>query len=114
MSLTPEQLTEAQNRERYFRQHGDPVKASKVRAAWQAGEMPDPSLMSDQGVKTDTNLAAGVDIEIPPRTGKGSAQKVWAGFAAKVTDIDAEVLSRMSRDDIIGALEARGNIPKEE
>ncbi len=112
MSLTTEDRNKIYNRMRYFRMGGDPVTAFKLKAAMDADEMPDPSLMSDTGVQTDTPLKGTVDLTLPPRHGKGSGVAKWREFAALVTDIDTEVLQRMDRDDIIEALEAKGNIPK--
>jgi len=113
MSLTTEERNGVLNRKRELHLSGRPMEALYVQQALDADEMPDPSLMSDTGVHSDVPLVGGVDIELPARHGKGSSKGAWIEFAAKVTDIDTEVLSRMTRDDIIGALEARGNIPEE-
>lgn len=110
MGLEPEQRTKLLLRKRELSLSGDPLKAMKLQAAIDADEMPDPSLLSGD-VKTDFPLHGDVSIEIPPRVGQGSSKAAWIEFAAKVTDIDGEVLSRMKRDDIIDMLEARGNIP---
>ncbi len=112
MGLTEEQRNQIQNKKREWSLAGDPMKVLYLDRALEADEMPDPSLMSDLGVKTDIPLVGGVNLEIPPRWGKGSGQATWAEFAAKITDMDAEVLSRLTRGDIIKTLEANGNIPK--
>ena len=91
---------------------GEPFTAIELQQALDADEMPDPSLMTDTGVQTDTPLTGTVDLTVPPRHGKGSGVAKWREFAALVTDIDSEVLQRMDRDDIIESLEAKGNIPK--
>lgn len=113
MGLTTEQRNAIYNRKREYSLSGDPMSVLHLQRALDADEMPDPTLMADTGVKTDVPLAGGVEVEIPPRSGKGSGIKAWRKFAALVTDIDAEVLSRMtSRNDIIKMLEAKGNIPE--
>jgi hypothetical protein len=111
MSLTEERRNEIRLRKRHFHTTGDPIKAMRLDMALADDVEPDPSLMVENGVKTDIALVGGVNIEIPPKIGKGSSKTAWLEFAAKVTDIDGEVLSRMKRDDIIATLEARGNIP---
>ncbi len=113
MGLTTKERNKVLNRIRHFRMSGDPLAALRMEQALAVDEMPDPTLMTDEGITTDVPLVGGVDLTLPPRAGTGSGQKAWIEFAAKVSDIDAEVLTRMSRDDIIGALEARGNIPSE-
>ena len=113
MGLTELERNEIHNKKREWSLAGDPMKVMYLDRALEADEMPDPSLMSDLGIKTDIPLVGGVNLEIPPRWGKGSGQKAWAEFAAKVTDMDAEVLSRLARGDIIKTLEAKGNIPSE-
>jgi hypothetical protein len=113
MGLTQDEQNKIFNRKRELHQKGRVMDAMYLQRALDADEMPDPSLMEDGGIKTDVPLLGGVDIEIPARHGKGSGKPNWVEFAAKVTDIDSEVISRMTRDDIIGTLEARGNIPEE-
>ncbi len=113
MGLSTDERNKVFNRKRELSQTGRVMDAMYVQRALDADEMPDPALMSDTGIKTDVPLMGGVDIEIPARHGKGSGKPKWVEFAAKVTDIDSEVISRMTRDDIIGTLEARGNIPEE-
>jgi hypothetical protein len=100
---------------RKARLSGDPMRAMRIQAALDAGELPDSSLMGESGgVKTDRPVKGNVDLTPPPRTGKGSGVANWRKFAAKVTDVDAEVLSRMNkRDDIIDMLVAKGNLPSE-
>ncbi len=111
MSITTKDRNKIYNRIRHYRMRGEPTHAHTLELAMAAGEMPDPTLMSDSGVNTDTPLVGSVDLTIPPTHGKGSGIKAWVEFAAKVTDIDSEVLQRMGRDDIIETLKARGNIP---
>ena len=111
--LTGTETTKILLRVRALRMSGRPMEAMKVQQALDADQLPDPSLMKDGGVKADARLVGNVDLTVPPRHGKGSGQKAWVGFAALVTDMDAEVLERMQRDDIIGTLEAKGNIPSE-
>ena len=113
MGLTQDERNKLHNRKRELHLAGRSLDSMYIQRALDADELADPSLMSDDGVKTDIPLVGGIDIEIPPRHGKGSGKPAWIEFAAKVSDIDAEVLSRMSRDDIIGSLEARGNITSE-
>ena len=114
MSLTVEQERELMLRKRELHRTGNPMEAMKVGQAMEAGVMPDSSLMSlPEGIKADVPLMGEVKLEIPPRHGKGSGIKAWVEFAAKVSDMDAEVLKRLTRDDIISTLEARGNIPSE-
>ena len=114
MSLTAEQESQLLARKRELHRTGNPVEAMKVGEAMDAGVMPDSSLLTlPEGIKADVPLMGDVELEIPPRHGKGSGIKAWATFAAKVTDMDAEVISRLQRDDIIATLEARGNIPSE-
>ncbi len=111
MGLTELERNEIHNKKREWSLAGDPMKVMYLDRALEADMMPDPSLMTDLGVKTDIPLVGGVNLEIPPRWGKGSGQAVWAEFAAKITDTDAEVLSRLTRNDIVKMLEANGNIP---
>jgi hypothetical protein len=114
MGLTDVEANKIRARIRELRLGGDPLKAMRVQQALDADEMPDETMMSDTAVKTDAPVKRGTDLTIPPRTGKGSGKKAWIEFAAKVTDIDPEVLSRMGeRGDIIKMLEAKGNIPSE-
>jgi len=87
----------------------------KIRLALEAGEMPnDPNLLSDGGVRTDAPVHPSVDLTPPSRHGKGSGKDKWIEFAAVVSDMDPEMLARMSRDDIIATLEAKGNLPADE
>ncbi len=112
MGLSTEERNAIYNRKREYSLSGDPMAVLHLQRALDADEMPDPTLMADSGVKTDVPLAGGVEVEIPPRSGKGSGIAAWRKFAALVTDIDADVLARMSkRDDIIEMLVAKGNIP---
>ena len=113
MGLSAKERNEVLNRKRELHLAGRALDALYVQQALDSDQLPDPSLMTDDGIKTDVPLVGGVDIEMPARHGKGSSKEKWVEFAAKVTDIDTEVLSRMTRDDIIGALEARGNIPED-
>lgn len=114
MGLTTDQRNAIYNRKREFSLSGDPMSAMYLQRALDADEMPDPTLMTDVGVKTDIPLVGGVEVEIPPRHGKGSGIGAWRKFAALVTDIDTDVLARMTkRDDIIKMLVAKGNIPGE-
>jgi hypothetical protein len=113
MGLSTDERSKVLNRKREMHQTGRVMDALSIQRALDADEMPDPSLMADDGVKTDVPLLGGVNIEIPPRHGKGSGKPTWVEFAARVSDIDSEVISRMTRDDIIATLEARGNIPEE-
>ena len=114
MGLTDIQANKIRARIRELRLSGDPMKAMRIQQALDADEMPDETMMSDGVVKTDAPVKRGTDLTVPPRTGKGSGLKNWIEFAAKVTDMDAEVLSRMGgRDDIIKMLVAKGNIPED-
>ena len=113
MGLSTEQKHAIYNRKREYSIAGHPMEVLYLQRALDADEMPDPTLMADTGVKTDVPLAGGVEIEIPPRHGKGSGVKAWVKFAALVTDMDSEVLGRLSRDDIIKTLVANGNIPED-
>ncbi len=114
MGLTDTQANKIRARIRELRLGGDPMKAMRVQQALDADEMPDETMMSDGAVKTDAPVKRGTDLTVPPRHGKGSGLKNWVAFAAKVTDMDAEVLSRMGgRDDIIKMLVAKGNIPED-
>ena len=114
MGLTETEANKLRARVRELRLGGDPMKAMKLQQALDADEMPDETMMSDTAVRTDAPVKRGTDLTVPPRFGKGSGKKEWIKFAAKVTDMDAEVLSRMGgRDDIIKMLVAKGNIPDE-
>ena len=114
MGLTTEERNAIYNRKREYSLSGNPMEAMYLQRALDADELPDPTLMTDSGIKTDIPLAGGVEVEIPPRHGKGSGIGAWRKFAALVTDIDTDVLARMTkRDDIIKMLAARGNIPDE-
>lgn len=111
MSLSQDERNKIHLRIREFSITGDPISAAKLRASLEADEAPDPTLMAASGIHADIPLKTNIDLEIPPRWGKGSGKDNWVEFAAVVTDIDEEVLSRMTRDDIVATLEARGNIP---
>jgi hypothetical protein len=113
MSLTSVEANEIRGRIRELRLGGDPMAAMKLQQALDAGEMPDQSELATTDVRTDAPVKRGTDLSIPPRYGKGSGKKIWAAFAAKVTDVDGEVLDRMQRDDIVKMLVAKGNIPDE-
>ncbi len=114
MGLSTEERNAIFNRKREYSLSGDPMSVMYLQRALDANEKPDPTLMIDSGVKTDIPLAGGVEVEIPPRHGKGSGIATWRKFAALVTDIDADVLARMTkRDDIIKMLVAKGNIPND-
>ncbi len=112
MGLSTEERNDILNRKRVYSLSGHPMEVMYLQRALDADEMPDPTLMVDSEIKTDVPLAGGVEIEIPPRHGKGSGVKAWVEFAALVTDMDSEVLGRLSRDDIIKTLVANGNIPE--
>ena len=113
MGLTNLEEYKIRARIRELRVGGDPIAAMKLQQALDADEMPDESQLSDGAVHTDAPVKRGTDLTVPPRTGKGSGLKKWQEFAAKITDTDSEVLSRMQRDDIVKMLVAKGNIPDE-
>ena len=113
MGLTNLEKHKMLERIRELRLGGDPMSAMRLQQALDADEMPDESMMATTTVKTDAPVKRGTDLTVPPRFGKGSGLKNWQTFAAKVTDMDSEVLSRMQRDDIVKMLVAKGNIPDE-
>lgn len=101
-------------RKRVLHQTGRSLDAMKVGQALEADEMPDDYLMGESDIKPDFAVNPEIELEIPPRTGKGSGKEAWQVFAAQVTDVDLEVLERMGgRNDIIKMLEAKGTIPSE-
>jgi len=113
MGLTNLEEHKIRTRIRELRLGGDPLAAMKLQQALDADEMPDESQLSDGAVHTDAPVKRGTDLTVPPRYGKGSGKKAWIIFAAKVTDMDGEILDRMQRDDIVKMLVAKGNIPDE-
>lgn len=60
----------------------------------------------------------GVDLEEvggpPPREGRGSGIKAWKAFAHATSDMDAEVIDSMEKEELIAALISTGVIPAEE
>jgi hypothetical protein len=115
MGLTAEQEQQLRRRKTELHQSGKAIEAMKIGLALEAGEMPDDlNLLSDGGVRTDFPVHSGTNLTPPPRKGPGSAKADWIKFAAVVSDMDGEMLARMSRDDIIATLEAKGNLPADD
>lgn len=60
----------------------------------------------------------GVDMEevgeAPPREGRGSGVKAWREFAKATSDMDADVIDSMEKEELIASLISTGVIPAEE
>lgn len=102
-----------QNAIRYWTVNGDPIKARDInRALANKEEVPAHLLnLTRYRPTTDIDLE---EVEIPNRTGRGSALEKWQDFAMATSDMDADVVKAMTKEDIIAALEANGIIPAEE
>lgn len=111
---TPEEDRELKiaNAIQHWHTVGHPEHAATIERAVEAGKEPHPKLMNIGSVSPERVIDAS-DIEIPPRVGKGSGKDVWAEFALQVSDLEPEIVERMSRDDVIKSLEIKGIIPKD-
>ena len=100
-----------------YRLAGQPELAQRLRMQMQADipfdEIKLPDAPSAPEVRPETNIESGL-VEVPPRTGKGSGTQEWRAFAKLVTDIDGNVIDSLGRNELIGVLEDRGVIDKEE
>lgn len=99
---------------RYWTNLGDPIKARDIRRAQEKGEAIDPALLNTGRVKPRPGVDMAEVGEAPPRTGRGSGVDNWREFAKATSDMDAEVIDTMTKDDIIAALVATDVIPEEE
>lgn len=109
MSYSDKELAEIQTRLYHYEKSGSPEKAFKLK------------LQVEDEVAFDELIGTPKDIEAekattpePPRTGPGSGVEAWRSFAKLVTNMSAEVIDDMKRDEIILVLEEGDYITSED
>lgn len=113
--------TEAQkalisNKIRALRASGNPQPAFIMRDKMRAGIFIQPHEYGEDVVNPE-KTTEGVDpakLVIPKRNGTGSRTKDWAAFAKITLEMDAAVIDKMSRADLIALLEEQGVIQSEQ
>lgn len=90
---------------------GKPEVAAKITALVAEGSPVPRHLVYDSDIKPEKFLPK--NLEIPPRAGPGATHEAWLEFALDTTDMEREVVEKMSRKDIISMLEVKKVIPKE-
>lgn len=104
-----------QNAIRHWTVNGDPIKARDINRYLAKGEKVPPGLLNLSRVAPTVEVdLEGEGVEIPNRKGPGSGVNAWREFALATTDMDKEVVSTMTKEDLIAALESNGVIPAEE
>jgi len=97
----------------HWHSHGQPEKAKVLNECLAQNRTPPSNLVYFGDVRPET----GVDpskVKIPARYGAEASQKNWAAFAKQTTDMEPEILEKMTRRDIVSMLEVKGVIPVEE
>ena len=89
---------------------GQPEKRWDIQRYLDRGEEVPEALLHASRVSPEKNANDPSAYEPPARSGKGSGKAAWVEFAAKTTDIEADVLEAMDRGDIVKLLEDRNII----
>lgn len=90
---------------------GAPEKAAVIRECLAQDRQAPANLVYFGDLQPETNIDP-TSIEIPPRDGPGSSTEIWRKFAEKTTDMEPEIIGKMTRKDILYMLETKGVIPK--
>lgn len=92
---------------------GDPVKAYALQDHITNRTVPPGELLYFGEVRPQKFLGTELP-DMPPRVGKGATELAWRDFAKKVSNLEPEIIDRMTRGDIQNALQAQGVIPAPE
>lgn len=100
---------------RTWTSRGEVMKARDLtRQMSQGADAVDVDLLNTGRIKPKS----GVDMEAvgspPPREGRGSGVKAWREFAKATSDMDADVIDSMEKEELIATLVSTGVIPAEE
>jgi hypothetical protein len=95
----------------HWHQTGAPEKASVLRECLAQDRKAPANLVYFGDLQPETAIDP-FTVEIPPRDGPGSSTDIWRKFATKTTDMEPEIIGKMTRKDILYMLETKGVIPK--
>lgn len=95
----------------HWHQTGAPEKAAVIRECLEQNRKAPANLIYLGDFQPETAIDP-TSIQIPPRDGPGSSTDTWREFAEKTTDMEPEIIAKMTRKDILYMLETKGIIPK--
>jgi len=112
-ALTEEETDRIHEAFNYWHMHGFPEKAAVLTECLKQGRRPPANLVliNETDIKPEIPLASYEGLEIPPRAGPDATAEAWRAFAAKVTDMEPEIIAKMGRPDLISMLEVKKIIP---